>query len=90
MRRQPPALTPGCERGLRVTAHIDGTLNDGSDHDRGWTAEMAIPLKELATAGVPLDHDHPWTVLAGRYNYDHRQTRSTWGEKRYMVDSDDL
>ncbi len=54
---------------LRVAARVDGTLNDWKREDRGWTAEMAIPLAELAAAGVPLDEEHPWSVLAGRYNY---------------------
>jgi len=28
-----------------VEVGIDGTLNDNSDLDVGWTMEMAIPLK---------------------------------------------
>ncbi len=55
--------------GLRVAAQVAGTLNDPRDEDRGWTAEMAVPLQDLAAAGIPLTPEHPWTVLAGRYNY---------------------
>lgn len=29
--------------GMRVAIHLDGTLNDPSDIDRGWQIEMAIP-----------------------------------------------
>ena len=31
--------------GLRVAVHVDGTLNDNSDRDRGWTVEIAIPWR---------------------------------------------
>ncbi|MCC6683168.1 MAG: carbohydrate-binding family 9-like protein [Phycisphaeraceae bacterium] len=54
---------------LRVAAHVQGTLNDWHDRDEGWSAEMAIPLAELAAMGVPLTADHPWRVFVGRYNY---------------------
>lgn len=40
--------------GLQSAVFVDGTLNDASDRDRGWTLEMAIPWKALAEhAGVP-------------------------------------
>ena len=34
-------------RGLKTAVHIDGTLNDPSDTDKGWTVEMAIPIASL-------------------------------------------
>ena len=34
-------------RGLRSAVHIDGTLNNPSDTDKGWTVEMAIPIASL-------------------------------------------
>lgn len=34
---------------LRSAVKIQGTVNDPSDKDEGWTIEMAIPLKALAT-----------------------------------------
>ncbi|MDB5021062.1 MAG: hypothetical protein JWQ28_2189 [Pedobacter sp.] len=33
--------------GLRSGVHIEGTLNKPKDQDKGWTVEMAIPLKSL-------------------------------------------
>ncbi len=33
--------------GLRSAVHIDGTLNDPSDEDRGWGAEFAIPWESI-------------------------------------------
>jgi hypothetical protein len=35
----------------RHAVHLDGTLNDPSDVDRGWTAELAIPFAALT--GMP-------------------------------------
>lgn len=34
---------------LKSAVKVQGTLNDPSDKDEGWTVEMAIPLKALAT-----------------------------------------
>ncbi len=33
--------------GLQHAVFVDGTLNDSSDRDRGWTVELAIPWKSL-------------------------------------------
>ena len=33
--------------GLRTAVALDGTLNDPSDEDRGWTVEIAIPWSAL-------------------------------------------
>jgi hypothetical protein len=41
--------------GLKTAVHVDGTLNDPGDADRGWGVEVAIPfagLKSLGVAGV--------------------------------------
>lgn len=55
--------------GLKSAVALDGTLNRSDDVDRGWTAEIAIPLVELARRGVPLEEGRRWRILAGRYNY---------------------
>lgn len=40
--------------GLKTAVHVDGTLNDPRDIDRGWSVEIAIPWKVLAEyAGCP-------------------------------------
>ena len=33
--------------GLKTAVHLDGTLNDPRDKDRGWTVEIAWPWKGL-------------------------------------------
>lgn len=55
--------------GLRVGAQVQGTLNHWRDRDEAWTAEIAVPLAELAEQGIPLSPEHPWRVFVGRYNY---------------------
>lgn len=39
-----------CE-GLKLKSHVNGTLNDVSDTDKGWSVEMAIPQKALEREG---------------------------------------
>ncbi len=34
--------------GLQSAVHVDGTLNDPSDFDRGWSVEFALPWTSLA------------------------------------------
>ncbi len=34
--------------GMRVAIHLDGTLNDSRDTDKGWQVEMAIPWTTFA------------------------------------------
>lgn len=59
---------------VRTAVHVDGTLNDHSDRDRGWTVELALPWKELRrlTTGEkralpPRDGD-VWRIDASRFN----------------------
>ena len=37
--------------GLKTAVWLDGTINDSSDRDRGWTVELALPLVGLGCAG---------------------------------------
>ncbi len=54
---------------LTVAARVDGTLNDWSDRDRGWTAEMAVPVAALTKHGDAWGPEAAWRVMVGRYNY---------------------
>lgn len=53
---------------FRVEVTVDGTINDNSDIDRGWTMEMAIPLKILGGLEklVPVKEGNRWAFLAVR------------------------
>jgi hypothetical protein len=57
--------------GMKTAVHIDGTLNDNSNTDRGWTIEMAIPfaaLKSISGVDRPKDAQQ-WRVNFARAEY---------------------
>ena len=59
--------------GLKTAVHVDGTLNDPSDKDRGWTVEIFWPwksLKELSRCVVPPKHGDQWRVNFSRVEWD--------------------
>ena len=61
--------------GLRSAIHLDGTLNDPSDVDRGWTVELAFPwevLGELARRPVPPRDGDQWRVDFSRVEWTMR------------------
>ncbi len=41
--------------GLRTAVRLEGTLNDPSDEDIGWTVEIAIPWSALRPPGAPAE-----------------------------------
>ena len=60
--------------GMQSAVHIDGTLNDNSDRDRGWTVELAFPWSgmDLLTRGdgraVPPNNGDTWGMDFSRFN----------------------
>ena len=58
---------------IKYRSVVTGTVNQSGDFDRLWTLEAAIPLDELALKGIPLDSNHSWRILIGRYNYSCHQ-----------------
>lgn len=66
----------GCNiPGLRLAVHVDGTLNDPSDVDRGWSVEVAIPWEGLARyhrdkACPPVAGD-VWRINFSRVQWQH-------------------
>ena len=58
-----------CDR-LQVAVKIDGTLNDLSRPDAGWSAELAIPFDSLARqTGAPPRTGTVWRANFCRYDY---------------------
>jgi len=61
-------------QGLKQAVHIDGTLNDDSDRDRGWTVELALPwsgLQILAKGdgrALPPKEGDVWRMDFSRFN----------------------
>lgn len=62
------ALVKDFDPDFEVKARIDGTLNDNSDTDKGWTMEFAIPI--IIFRGLdsfsPVKSGNRWTFLAVR------------------------
>lgn len=59
--------------GIRVAVHVDGTLNDPSDADRGWTLEVAFPWKALAQCAhrpTPPNPGDQWRINFSRVEWD--------------------
>lgn len=60
--------------GLRVAVAVDGTLNDNSDRDRGWTVEIAIPWTSLSVLthsdgrSLPPAPGDTWRMDFSRFN----------------------
>ncbi|RYG70815.1 hypothetical protein EON80_06760 [bacterium] len=68
-----PALNEWHVPGMRTAVHIDGTLNDPSDTDKGWSVEMAIPwnvLREYANRPSPPQNGDQWKVNFSRVEWD--------------------
>ncbi len=59
--------------GLTTAVHVNGTLNDPTDTDRGWTVEIRWPwagLKELTSAPVPPRDGDQWRINFSRVEWD--------------------
>jgi hypothetical protein len=59
--------------GKQTAVHIDGTVNNDKDRDRGWTVELAFPwsgMKWLATDGraLPPKDGDTWRMDFSRFN----------------------
>ena len=57
--------------GLQTAVRLDGTLNDHSDVDRGWSLEIAIPWASLAPLAdgrqLPPASGDVWRMFLGRF-----------------------
>lgn len=59
--------------GKQTAVHLDGTVNNDSDVDRGWTVELAFPwrgMRALATDGraLPPKEGDEWRMDFSRFN----------------------
>ncbi|MGB1718917.1 MAG: carbohydrate-binding family 9-like protein, partial [Candidatus Latescibacterota bacterium] len=60
--------------GLQWAVHVDGTLNDDSDRDRGWTVELAFPWASMGVLArgdnraLPPNEGDVWRMDFSRFN----------------------
>lgn len=74
--------------GMKTAVHLDGTLNDARDTDRGWTVELALPWKSIGQQArrpaPPRDGDQ-WRINFSRVQWplenDGRSYRKPQGVK---------
>jgi hypothetical protein len=60
--------------GLKTAVHVDGTLNDPRDTDRGWTVELAFPWKVLTELASPRERPKDgdqWRINFSRVEWQH-------------------
>jgi hypothetical protein len=59
--------------GMKTAVHVDGTLNDPSDKDKGWSVEIAIPwsaIRKYARRPAPPRHNDKWRVDFSRVEWE--------------------
>jgi hypothetical protein len=81
-----PAIHAWDIPGLRSAVHLDGTINDPSDSDRGWTVEIAIPfavIAETTRAACPPRPGDRWRV-----NFSRVQWKLETGDDGYTKEVD--
>jgi hypothetical protein len=67
-----PAVTGWDIAGLKVGTHIDGTINNPADIDKGWSVELMIPLsalKECAGRGRLPEAGDQWRIGFSRVEW---------------------
>lgn len=63
------------ESGMTTAVDVRGTLDDGSDQDQGWSAEMKIPIANLANVPhTPPQKGDVWRFNMYRLEHLQRQT----------------
>jgi hypothetical protein len=70
--------------GLKSAVHINGTLNNPNDIDKGWILEIAIPFKDLRISygqdNVP--RNQFWRVNFSRVNWDYDLKDGKYSRKK--------
>lgn len=60
--------------GIKSAVSVDGTINDSSDRDRGWTVELALPWSGMGWLAkgdgraLPPKHGDTWRMDFSRFN----------------------
>ena len=67
-----PAVCGWEIKGLETAVHLDGTLNDPSDKDKGWSVEILLPwpaLKEISKVPSPPKAGDIWRINFSRVQW---------------------
>lgn len=83
-REKAPVLNDWDANGFRSSVKVQGTINDPSDTDKGWSIEIAIPFKVFRTSyhhkNVPKDTF--WRVNFSRVNWDFELHDNKYSRKK--------
>ncbi|MFI2742123.1 carbohydrate-binding family 9-like protein [Zhouia sp. PK063] len=71
--RDPAPVLNGWDiHGIKTAVHIDGTLNNPNDTDKGWSVEIAMPWKAIAEANNNTKPSNDfWRINFSRVNWQH-------------------
>jgi hypothetical protein len=66
------AFIPFEVAGLQSAVHVQGTLNNPSDRDSGWTVEMAVPFRSLTFGNIwkAPEEGGIWRINFSRVQWD--------------------
>jgi hypothetical protein len=71
---------------MKTVVKVDGTLNNSKDIDKGWTVEMAIPLKPLIELKndrkKPIAEGDQWRMNFSRVQWDHDIVDGNYSRKK--------
>jgi hypothetical protein len=84
-REDGPIINDWDIKGLKTAVHIDGTINDPSDTDKGWSAEIAIPrsaLNELRFKNMKVTSPEIWRINFSRVEWDYQINDGKYGRQR--------
>lgn len=76
--------------GIRSAVHVDGSINDPSDVDRGWTVEIAIPwgaLKDICDGNCPPKDGDLWRIGFSRVEWEFDVVNGTYVKRRKPEDN---
>jgi len=83
-REQGPVVDSWDILGIKTAVHVNGTLNDPSDVDTGWSVEIAMPWSVLTEASGSNDvpEGQFWRINFSRVNWDFQLENGKYGRKK--------
>lgn len=83
-----PAINAWNMNSMKSGLDLQGTLNDPSDEDKGWTVEIAFPWSDLKEAARPRGAPEPgdqWRINFSRVQWDLNVTDGRYEKQRDPV-----
>lgn len=68
------------ESGVKSAVKVQGTLNNPSDKDQGWTVEMAIPISSMGLKSAPVNGDF-WRINFSRVQWETNKAKGKYVKK---------